>query len=281
MHALRGLWREPFLHFILIGLAVFALFALLDDPAPEEAPQQIVITPERVQQLAQGFEAVWRRPPSAAELEGLVEDHIREEIYVREALALGLDRDDTVIRRRLRQKMEFLTTSGAEALTPSEEVLRAYYEENLERFLPAPKVSFRQIFLGETASTEVVTAARDLLDQGADPASLGQRTLLPFEVPPSPPPAVDGAFGAGFFDRVAALKPGTWSGPLVSGFGYHLVKLREAETARPPPFEAVRERVLRDWRSEQEEALAEAQYQKFRASYEVIRQDMRPEGGEQ
>ena len=119
--------REPLLHFLLIGIAVFALYQAGSPLEPASAQRIIEVTPAQVERLAGQFEAVWRRRPSEAELTGLVEDFVREEVYYREALALGLDRDDTVIRRRLRQKMEFLSDAGAGAMAPEEAELRAYF----------------------------------------------------------------------------------------------------------------------------------------------------------
>jgi hypothetical protein len=260
-------------HFLAIGVLVFALFAIVSDTPPRPSADRIVVTPEIAARLASGFEATWRRPPSRAELEGLIEDHIREEIYVREALALGLDRDDAVIRRRLRQKMEFLTASAAEALDPSDDDLRVHFDAHPERFTNPPQVAFEQVFLGEDPGSGQVDAILAALRRGADPTAVGARTLLPAALPLSPPAAVDGTFGRGFFETIAAAMPGRWHGPVASGYGQHLIRLTRAVPAEPPPFGVVREEVLRDWKRARSEELSEQQFERLRARYTITRPD--------
>jgi len=263
--------RQPLLHFIGIGALVFAAFAWLDDAPPPSRIDRIVVTETQVARLAEGFRAVWRRPPTAAELAGLVDDFVREEVYVREALALGLDRDDEVIRRRLRQKMEFLTASAAETLAPTEAELRAFHAEHRARFTTPPRVAFDQVFLGEAPSEGDVAKVLAPLERGAAHATLGERTLLPPSLPPSPANVVDGTFGRGVFETAFELAPGVWAGPLASAFGSHLVRVTERTTAESLPFEAVRAEVEAEWRRERAEALAEAHYESLEARYEIVR----------
>jgi hypothetical protein len=266
-----GAVQQPLLQFVVIGGVVFATFAWLDDtpPAPRNSP--IVVSEARIIQLAEGFAAVWRRPPTENELAGLVDDFVREEVFVREALALGLDRDDAVIRRRLRQKMEFLTASAADALVPSEADLRAFYEADAASFTTPPRVALDQIFLGDAPSEAAVADIRAALDRGVAHETLGVRTLLPASLPPSPPNVVDGTFGRGVFETVVELEPGTWTGPVRSAYGSHLVRVTERTPATPLPFEAVRAEVEAEWRRARAEALAEDHYERLRARYEVIR----------
>ena len=266
------LLREPLLHFLLIGAAVFGLYRALAPAGPAGAPQVIAVTPAQVERLAGQFEAVWRRPPTEGELAGLVEDFVREEIYYREALTLGLDRDDTVIRRRLRQKMEFLGDAGAGALVPDDAELRAHFTRHLERFTPAARITFRQVFLGEADPA----AAQAALAEGSDPETLGQRTLLPRIMEAAAPGSVDGTFGDGFFAAISGLEPGEWRGPVESAFGSHLVQLVEMEPAVPPSFEAARRAVEEDWRRETAERLREAQFQALRERYEVLMPPAQP-----
>lgn len=265
----RGLFgrllREPLLHFLVIGLAVFGVDRFAGPPKTAPDRQVIDVTAAHEERLAAQFESVWRRPPTRAELDGLVDDHVREEVYYREALALGLDRDDTVIRRRLRQKMEFLGDLSAGGLVPEEAELRSYLEAHADRFETPAKVTFWQVLLEGGASAEVLAA----LAAGADPAEVGGGTLLPAEMVASARAAVDGTFGAGFFDRVTALPPGAWSGPVSSAFGDHVVLLQELDPATAPPLEAVRHAVEEDWRRAKADDLREAQYQELRARYEV------------
>ncbi len=273
LRGLARLLREPLLHFLLIGGMLFALFAWVNDAPVAEAPDQILVTTADAGRLAEQFQAVWRRPPTLDELTALLDDHVQEEVYVREAMALGLDRDDAVIRQRLRQKMMFLTQSAVEALEPDDDELRAYFTANAERFTPAPRLAFRQVFLGEAGDASKAEALLQRLRSGADPSDLGQPTLLPQAMPLAAPPTVDGTFGPGFFAAVAALPTDAWAGPIDSSFGSHLVRIDELALAELPPFESVRDKVLLDWRGERADALAEQAFARMRAAYAVSRPD--------
>ena len=162
MNQLMRLLREPLFHFLIIGSLLFVLYSVLSGPAPAPV-NTIVITPERVTQLASGFEAVRKRPPTDDELHILVDSFVREEVYYREALALGLDRDDTVIRRRLQQKMEFLTDTGAELLEPQAGELEDYYQANVARFQEPPAIALTQVFLGKNPTPDRIAEAQAAL----------------------------------------------------------------------------------------------------------------------
>lgn len=274
MTAMIRVSREPLALFLLLGTLVFVVFSLLDDTPQAPDAGRIVVTPAVAARLAQGFEAVWRRPPTPTELEGLIDDHIREEVFVREALALGLDRNDTVVRQRLRQKMEFLTTSAAGTVEPREAELRAYFEAHSERYKIEPRIAFEQVFLGETARELEVETVLGALKDGAAPAETGARTLLPTVLPLSTRVAVDGMFGDGFFAAVGDLAVGSWGGPIRSGYGVHVVRPSEIAEARLPPFETVREAVRDDWQLARLEALGKARFEELRARYRIERPDL-------
>jgi hypothetical protein len=268
---LSRLVRQPLVHFVLIGAAIFAVFGWFDDTPPATRTDRIVVAEARVAQLADGFAAVWRRTPTEDELRGLVDDFIREEVYVREALALGLDRDDALIRQRLRQKMEFLTASAADAVVPSEADLRAFYADRVGRFTTLPRIALDQVFLGEAPDQRAVADVLAALDRGVAHETLGARTLLPPSLPPSPANVVDGTFGRGVFEAVFDLQPGTWTGPVRSAYGSHLFRVTERTPATPLAFDAVRGEVEAEWRRARAEAFAEAHYQALRARYEIVR----------
>jgi hypothetical protein len=270
MKQIMRLLREPLFQFLIIGGLLFALYTVVSGPAPAPT-NQIVIEPERVAQLAAGYEAVWRRPPSVDELTALVENFVREEIYYREALALGLERDDTIIRRRLQQKMEFLTDSGAEFLEPDAGELEAYYRANEQRFQDAPSIALEQVFLGQNSTPEGIAAALVSLqsDAEADLLLLGERTLLPSQMALSAPTAIDGVFGAGFFDELAQLPEDVWAGPVESGYGVHLVRINDSVPARVPTLAEVRDAILREWKSAKAVEIREQVYVRLRARYDV------------
>lgn len=270
MTRVRRLLREPLVHFVAIGGLIFVLYEAISAPAPAPA-ETIVVAPERIEQLAKAYQAVWQRPPDDDELSAIVDDFVREEIYYREALALGLDRGDTVVRRRLRQKMEFLTDAGAQMLAPSTGELEAYLLAHERSFQRAPRLAFEQVFLGPDPAPEKTRRVLRALqsEPSLDVSSVGERTMLPARSRLSPPRDVDGTFGAGFFERLAAVPAGVWAGPVVSAFGVHLVRVGERLAARTPPLEAIRESVLRDWKSTKAGELREAHYARLRERYVV------------
>ncbi len=256
-------------HFLAIGLGVFLLFGLRGQVPAARSDTVIEVTPAQVAQLAGQFEAVWRRQPTASERDGLIDDYVREEVYYREALALGLDRDDTVIRRRLMQKMEFLTEGPAADTAPDDATLRAYFAAHPERFVRSTRVTFEQVVLGDGDPVAALAA----LNEGAAPDSVGRGSLLPPAMEGAVQTSVDGAFGDGFFAGVTKLAPGVWQGPVASAFGEHLVRLEELEPGRMPPFEEVRTAVEADWRQQTAADQREAGYRALRDRYTVLLPD--------
>lgn len=201
----------------------------------------------------------------------MIDDFVREEIYYREALALGLDRDDTVIRRRLRQKMEFLSDSGADLLEPAAGELEAYFATNEQTYRSPPALAFEQIYLGETPAPDGVrlTLAALQTEAGTASSALGEPTLLPARLGLSQQTAVDGVFGGGFFEQIAELSTGVWAGPVASGYGAHLVRVLDSQPARTPPLAEVREAVLRDWKAAKALEIRELHYARLRARFVV------------
>lgn len=270
MKPVQRLLREPLLHFLVLGGMLFVLYTAVSGPAP--APTDtIVIGPERIDQLAKGYQAVWRRPPSADELNAIIDDAIREEVYYRAALALGLDRNDAIVRRRLQQKMEFLTDTGAELLQPAAGELEAYLRANEKAFRREPRLAFDQIFLGQNPDQDSAKQLLSMLQSGsvADPSTLGKRTLLPARLVLSTPAAVDGVFGKGFFAQLTKLPPGIWAGPVTSGYGAHFVRIGESYAASTPPMEEIRKNVLQDWKAAKARELRELQYARLRERYVI------------
>lgn len=268
MSLIRRITAEPLLHFLALGAVLFLVYGALDD-SPDEPGDAIVVTEAQVERLTGGFEAAWRRAPTDEERSGLMEDFVREEVLVREALALGLDNGDTVVRRRLRQKMEFISAAAAESIEPSEEELAAFYEAEVDRFADPPLVAFSQVFLGETATPEEVAAAMQALNAGADPVEIGRRTLLPSNQTLAGRIQVDGAFGQGVFDQLYALEPDGWHGPIRSGFGVHIAEVVDRREAVVAPLADIRGAVLREWRAGRAREIEQARYERLRSRYEV------------
>jgi hypothetical protein len=273
MTSLRKVLREPLIQFLLLGAGLFLLYGVVGGPA-EERPDQIVVTEAKIGNLAELFTRTWRRPPTRAELDGLIEDHIQEEILYREALALGLERDDIVIRRRLRQKMEFISEDTAPQAEPTEDELRAFLAERPERFREPSRVSFAQVYLSPDRRGKDAwgDAERMLvaLDAGeSDPAASGDPFLLEQVYRNLAAHDVERLFGRAFATQVAELPVGRWSGPATSGYGLHLVLVGERIPARLPDLDEVRDAVANEWRAARREEANRAFYEGLRARYEV------------
>lgn len=266
---LKRFLREPLVHFLLIGAAIFAASIAMDPGTSSSDQDRIVLTKADQDRIQERFQATWRRSATTDEMEKLIEDAIREEVYVREARALGLDRGDAAVRQRLRQKMAFLMSSAAAAETPEEGVLRAYFEENADAYMRRSRVGFEQVFLGETRDEAAIESALTKLRTGTDPDQVGQRTMMPPGMRLSSREAIDGTFGTGVFDVLADAPEGEWSGPVRSGFGLHLIRVTERQDAELPEFETVRENVLRDWLQGEAQRFEAEAYQRMRDRYEI------------
>lgn len=260
------------LHFLLVGALLFLAHGWLNPP--EEARPRIVVSGALLEELARQHEAVWMRPPTPQELDGLVQSHVRDEILYREGLALGLDRDDPVIRRRVRQKLEVMAEEQLAREAPSEAELSAFLAENAARFALLAELSFEQILLddaGDAARTEhALREVRAALAGGAASETLGLSTLLPRTEERAPLDLVARDFGQEFTDALLQLPLGEWSGPVASGFGAHLVRVSERTLATAPPLEAVRQQVAREWENEQRERSLAEHYGELLGRYEVL-----------
>lgn len=274
------LFREPLLHFLLIGAALFLLYDWKGKPASMPGGQagtpaaQIIVSRDALEQMSSQFAKTWQRPPTEEEQKGLVEDLVRNEIFYREAIAIGLDRDDEVLKRRLRQKMEFIFEDIASVPEPTDEDLKAFMNKHREKYISDPEMSFRQVYIstdkrGKSAESD----ARQILAQlteGADPGSAGDPTLLEPEVPLSPLWDIRKQFGDDFSRSLLDVNPGRWSGPIRSGFGLHLVFVRERVSVRLPDLKEARDMVKRDWTAERQKELKDAAYAKIRGRYAVM-----------
>lgn len=273
---LQRFLREPLLHFIAIGGLFFLIYTAVNDIG-ENPTDTILITPERISQIATVFNQVWNRMPTAEELDNLIKEEVRSEVYYRDALALGLDKNDAVVRRRLRQKMEFLTDTGIYLQEPSAGELETYFAANEQAYRSEPRLAFEQIYLGESPSEDTVSQTlKTLLSEPAiDPSTIGQRTLLPAQLKLSPPDAIDSVFGKGFYRQIAELAPGQWSGPVTSDYGIHLIRTLDGRPARMPLLEEVRDSVLKDWKSAKAKENREQDYAKRRSRYivEILRSE--------
>jgi hypothetical protein len=266
--------REPLVHFLAFALAIFMLYGALNR-SDSVTPGRIVVTQARIEQIATLFARTWQRPPSPSELKGLIDDYVKDEVYYREALKLGLEADDTVIRRRLRQKMEFLSDAASETLNPTETELAEYLNAHAEKFAVEPAIAFRQIYFnherrGDKTNEDAKTALEALRsDSSLDPASVGDATLLPSELSLTSKASVSQTFGPAFAEEITKSDPDNWVGPIKSTFGSHLVRVQEIRRGRVPTLAEVRDAVQRDWASEKRRTLAERRFNELLKHYDV------------
>lgn len=270
---LKTLLKEPLLHFLILALAIFAVHGLV--AGADEKTDSIVVTAPKIEQMATLFAKTWQRPPTADELKGLIDDHVKEEILVRQALALGLDRDDTVVRRRLRQKMEFLNSADAEALEATDAELQAYLNANPDTFSVEGMQAFEQVFLnpqqrGDSIDQDAASVLEALLaDPEIDRSGLGDPTLLPPDLPLSTTTQISQTFGAEFAEALSKVPPGPWTGPVASTYGQHLVRVTERVQGRTPVLDEVREAVAREWTNARRQQLEDARMAELLKGYQV------------
>jgi hypothetical protein len=271
MNVLKRLLREPLLHFAVIGMILFGISMVWKKSEP--SPSVIALSKGDVENLASLFERTWRRPPTAQELNGLIAGRVREEVLFREAQALSLDDNDPIIRRRLVQKVDFLTDDLAARRDPTDAELQAYLDQNAKDYEIEPRLSFKQVFFNTERRGEALKdEAADTLSQiksGVAPDTLGDPTLLPQTIDNEPPSVIARQFGRAFTDRVAHAEPMAWFGPVPSAYGSHLVLVTAKKPARKPALSDVRKSVERDWRAAQRRAARDAFYSRLRQKYRV------------
>lgn len=277
MKILQKLIREPLFHFLVLGALIFVVAGRIrgSDPASGET---IVVTQSQIESMVVGFSRTWMRSPTQEEMRGLVDDYVREEVLYREAKAMGLDQDDVIVRRRMRQKFEFLAEQvAAKSGAPSEQDLEAYLQQHPDQYREEPSFTFEHIFFSREkhgASTEVearTVLARlgDSKDRAADAETLGDAFLLPARFEKISPGETARLFGENFAKHLTMVEPGRWAGLLESSYGLHLVRVDERTPGATPPLASVRESVLRDLLNDQRKQELDAQYAKLRARYTV------------
>lgn len=278
-HPRPRLWREPLVHFFILGLAVFGLFGLLEEkPEPASDPLLVEVSSADLE----WFRTMWRkrmgREPTVEELRAQVNQLVREQILSREAVSLGLDEGDRVLRRRLAQKMEFLFADLSGVAEPSEAELKKFLQENSGAYEVPQEMSFSHVYFNADArgNDAAAAAARALAERlnearGGSPdlSGLGDAFLLPLSYSNVTLADLRGKFGGAFAGAVWGQEPRIWRGPVESGYGMHAVCVHERVEATLPGFGELRERLRADWRSREEHALTEKVYQEIRSRYRV------------
>lgn len=269
--------REPLLHFLLIGAVLFIIYGLQNNEEVDSNNKQIIISQTLSDGLVARWEKKWQRPPTQQELERLIEQEVREQVLYREALTLGLDKNDPVVRRRLAQKIEFISSDLAAQVEPTEQDLITYFKANPEQFEQPGYISFTQIYLNaDRRAANLEKDAHDLLSklrQGdvemdismlGDPFMFGQQheDLADF--------AVTRLFGSAFTEAIFKLPVGRWQGPVRSGLGIHLLRIDAKTPVQQAELDLVREKVRFEWMAEQRREMDKALYQSLRQKYEIL-----------
>jgi hypothetical protein len=275
-------FREPLVHFLVIGAAIFVLFGFFGRQDVEEQERAITITAGEIGWLTDSWQKRWNRPPTAEEREGLIKQYLREMILYREAVAMGLDRDDTVIRRRLAQKLEFLTQDLISPKPPAEDELQSYFAAHIDRYQQPDLITMTHVFLDpdkrgdETLKdAETVKSKLTALKQPPqDARAFGDPFMLQSYYPERSEAELSKLFGSGFAQPVFELAPQKWHGPVLSGYGVHLVYVHDRRDAEPPMFTEVEEQVRQDWVNDQREKLNEQFVASLMGRYNVTIEDV-------
>lgn len=279
--------QEPLLHFLILGMMLFGLFALFGEREDLE-PSVITITTGQLEHLAAGFAKTRLRPPDADELAELARDYLREEVYYREAMALGLDRNDTIIRRRLRQKMEFISEDIAAEVEPSRADLEAYLSAHSDDFRSERRFSFRHVYFNPDRHADSLdddlASTRVALEREGEQAELsqyGDPFLLPSAFDSVGRRELAQQYGDSFAVQLQDLNTGSWQGPIESGFGLHFVFLSRRGGGEAVALDEVYEAVAREWSNQRRTEVNEEFYQSLLGRYTVTVEPFEPHSGGQ
>ncbi len=271
--------REPLLHFLLIGIAVFAVYSYMHPGRGGfESSRQISLTLDDLRLMDTYFESQWHRQPTPAEFQAMVEDKVKEEVLYREGLAMGLDKDDTIVKRRMAQKMQFLAEDVAAAHEPSMAELKAWFEKNKDRFALPSRYSFRHLYFspdkrGKNAQEDAAKTLARIAGQPEDSklaVSLGDSFMFQDYYGDREPSAIAKEFGPQFAVALEKVKPGSWQGPIESGYGWHLVFVDTVIPGHVPALEEIESDAKTAWLGEQKATAWQKAYAGMRAKYVVL-----------
>ena len=282
---LKNILHEPLFHFLFLGALLF-LFFYWRGGGSGAASNRIVITHAQIEQLAVGFARTWQKPPTEAELKGLIDEYVKEEIATREAVAMGLDRDDVIIRRRLRQKLEFIAEDTVASVPPTDADLAAWMVKHPNAFQSEPQLAFRQVYVGpQRHGASMHAEALKLLAklQAAGPNTsidhLGDPTMLPAEQSLTPFFDTARSFGDDFARELMNAPLGQWVGPVESAFGLHLVLVSQRVAAAQQPLSRVRPQVEREVQLERKNKELQNLYDRLLEKYTVRIEQSPPNAG--
>jgi peptidyl-prolyl cis-trans isomerase C len=283
--ALQNAIHEPLVHFLLIGFVVFVVYGVINHGKSAAINHQIVLTLDDLKQLDASFVSQWNRQPTAQEFKGLLESFVRQEILYREGLAMGLDKDDTIVKRRMAQKMEFLSEDVAAAHEPTAQELKDWFAKNARQFALPGRATFRHLFFGfdrrgQHARIDAQTAlARNSGLPEDSPIAKSQADPFMFQnyYADRAPEQLAKEFGPDFAAAIFNLKAGSWQGPIESAYGWHLIWIESITPGRIPNLEEIEFDVKTVWLADQKAEQWRATYAKLRAQYDIVAVGQMPE----
>ncbi len=274
------LLKEPVLHFFVLGLVVFGLHALFEKkPLDVSDPYLLEVSSADIEWVQTMWTKRMNRQPTAEELRGMINQMIREQVLSREAVAMGLDEGDIVVRRRLSQKMDFLFKNLSSLTEPTEEELREFLEERQDKYTVPPRATFSHVYFStdargqkgaEKAAESFAKEFKDTIPESAEAENRGDPFLLPSGYAGKSVDIIGREFGDEFARAILSLEPGMWHGPVPSGYGVHAVFIHDRSEAQLPDFEDMKDRLQSDWLAERQRTLTDEAYQKLRNRYQVL-----------
>ena len=275
---LTRLFTEPLVQFLIIGACIYGAFALFGTPEEDYRDTTIRVDANRIDAFIGQWESRWNRPPTRQEIDGIIQQYVREDILYRQAVAMGLNEDDPITRRRMAQKLEFLTSDLAMMKQPAEGELEQYFRDKQANYRAPDQISFSQVFFDPDAreeatlddAAEVLAQFRAAGEPDAQTLEAGDQFMLQGYFPSVTEAEIGRTMGTGFAEAVMQLEPGQWHGPVLSGYGVHLVYVYDFQAAPPPVFEDVQATVLEDWHAVQREQFNADFFEALKNNYEII-----------
>jgi peptidyl-prolyl cis-trans isomerase C len=278
-HQARRMLREPLLHFLVLGLALFIAYGYMyRGRSGVGSSRQIALTMDDLRQMQMYFESQWQRQPTADEFRNMVENRVQEEILYREGLAMGLDKDDTIVKRRMAQKVQFLAEDVVSAHEPTTDELKSWYDKNSDKFALPGRISFRHVYFspdsrGQRAHDDAADAFAKVAGEPEDSKAAllrADRFMFQDYYADRSSEQVAKEFGPQFAVSIFKVKPGSWQGPIESGYGWHLVFVESFTPGRVPAFEEIESDVKTAWLGEQKAQAWRKAYREMRANYTVL-----------
>jgi hypothetical protein len=241
----------------------------------------VVITKGEIQWLEDNWLKLWNRPPTPEERKGIINQLVREKVLYKAAVEMGLDKEDVIIRRRMVQKIEFLTSDIIAPPVPEKGDLEGYFKENLTQYKAPDAITITQVFFdpdkrGEKTLVDADKTLALLKRQGepkGDMKGFGDVFMLQGYYPERSKRELGKLFGSEFASTVFELEPDTWNGPILSGYGTHLVYVHSLNQATPPVFNDVANIVEKDWQEKKVQELNEAYIESLMSRYQIVIED--------